>query len=1267
MKKQKVIAIVLSLVMLLQTTAFAETKVPENNWAEKDSELTTKPTYYDRSPLEFTEIFSQINTHGENANLDPVNLKEQKGLIQQADEVYADLSQHYDELSPENQVIFNGLGVDKEALNQMLNILNSSVLNGDAEMDITESKNEEKTEPSVEVLLSDPQLAANNQLSLDNQLSIRGAAIELETPSIHLAADNVAPVYNSKVTFSAALNSSTSPVTGNVNFTLYLNDIEIDTQNVTLNNGQASYTTKELGIGTYKIAASYLGSTTFNQVSSEISNYVVKKAPGKITWPTASDVTYGQALKDSRLSGGNASGGGTFNWKDPLTLPSVVNSGYPVVFNPGDTENYDYSTVDVEQIVNVDVHSKNVDMRGITFSDETKTYDGSTKKAEIKGTLPTGITSVRYEANTGVNVGFYDATVYFTTDSNHNPVDPLHATLTIKKAVPSITWPQSSELTYGQSLKNAKLTGGNVTGGGTFKWVDGEQKPGVKNNGYEVELTPLDKENYDYTGINLIKKIDVNVIESDIDISNLTFESKPFIYDGNEKSVTVNGNLPEGITNIRYENNKGINAGTYEAVAYFTVDGNHKAIQPMYTTMIINKAQPTITWPQATPIQYGQKLSDSVLTGGSASGGGTFVWSNANITPNVNNIGYDVVFAPSDTNNYNYTNINLVKTTSLVVNKGTIDVSKLTFDSYSVPYDGTEHSVLLKGIVPSGITNIKYDNHKGIKAGVYNATATFEVDSNHEAIAPMSATLNINKAVVNMDGVQFESKSYPYDGNEKTVMVTGTLPKGVQRVAYENNRGKNVGIYDAKAIFIIDSENYEAVDEKLATLAITASKVDTEDFEYNMKNTTLTFDGEDHSIYVQNKQKQPITENLPEGITKIEYSCDNVVAKVTGNKVIVTESGVYNVKINYITDANHQPIPENTTSITINKAVSTISLNAKTIPLNEGVNDEEVPVDIVKFDGSNLEPEKPDSTYVNDSVLLEANIFGVSDKWVPVGELIFKANDTEIGRVPINGKNNVSFLIKNIKKGDFAFTVTYIGDDNYLNALAIVENYNVDKKDQTELTIPEIKDKIYGDESFNVMTSGGNSGVVKLSSKDKNIEINADMVSIVGAGQATIIATREGDERYNPISSTPVSFKITKAIPIINKKPEATDITVGQTLNDSILEKGQAIGVDGLGLKGTFVWNEPEKRVANSGVFDTRYIPNDRDNYEEVKLTSTLTVNPLPEPPTQITEVIQTILNPVTSLKNMSVPQFVLIFILFVAGALIIMNVIDRRTHRDKR
>lgn len=138
--------------------------------------------------------------------------------------------------------------------------------------------------------------------------------------------------------------------------------------------------------------------------------------------------------------------------------------------------------------------------------------------------------------------------------------------------------------------------------------------------------------------------------------------------DGNELAGTWSFT---GTIIIPTVNNKG-----YQAV--FTPDDTNNYNTATRTiTVKVTKATPVIAEkPTAGALTYGQKLSDSTLTGGkvtykTADGtevAGTFAWKNSSIKPTAadsQKTEYDVTFTPSDTDNYNAVDMKI----SLTVNK----------------------------------------------------------------------------------------------------------------------------------------------------------------------------------------------------------------------------------------------------------------------------------------------------------------------------------------------------------------------------------------------------------------------------------------------------------------------------------------------------------------------------------------------------------------------------------------------------------------------
>ena len=107
-------------------------------------------------------------------------------------------------------------------------------------------------------------------------------------------------------------------------------------------------------------------------------------------------------------------------------------------------------------------------------------------------------------------------------------------------------------------------------------------------------------------------------------------------------------------------------------------------------------------------------------------------------------------------------------------------------------------------------------------------------------------------------GITFTSATYDYDGTEKELLVSGTLPEGVS-VVYSNNSATNAGQYNASAILSGDGYNNLMLN---ATLTINKAQITGITVE---ENQSFTHDGQYHLPF--------FVGNLPTGVTvKYEFN-----------------------------------------------------------------------------------------------------------------------------------------------------------------------------------------------------------------------------------------------------------------------------------------------------------------------------------------------------------------------------------------------------------
>ena len=128
------------------------------------------------------------------------------------------------------------------------------------------------------------------------------------------------------------------------------------------------------------------------------------------------------------------------------------------------------------------------------------------------------------------------------------------------------------------------------------------------------------------------------------------------------------------------------NVGT----ATVTVTGKGNYTGTATRTFVISKAAaPEISWPMASAITCGEKVSDSLLSGGSTQYG-TFAWSNdvKDTIPTVGTSSYKVVFTPSEDTKNNYETITTTEQdVSLTVNAKSLTGAQVTV-SGSYTYTG---------------------------------------------------------------------------------------------------------------------------------------------------------------------------------------------------------------------------------------------------------------------------------------------------------------------------------------------------------------------------------------------------------------------------------------------------------------------------------------------------------------------------------------------------------------------------------------------------
>jgi len=118
-----------------------------------------------------------------------------------------------------------------------------------------------------------------------------------------------------------------------------------------------------------------------------IAGTITKAIPEVLEFPTATSITYGQAVSASTLSGGTA--GGMWAWANASEKLGAGAHTVAVAFNPTDDENYDWSHLGIEnQSVSITVAKASLTITGVTATN--RDYN-NTKTVVLSGGTLNGV------------------------------------------------------------------------------------------------------------------------------------------------------------------------------------------------------------------------------------------------------------------------------------------------------------------------------------------------------------------------------------------------------------------------------------------------------------------------------------------------------------------------------------------------------------------------------------------------------------------------------------------------------------------------------------------------------------------------------------------------------------------------------------------------------------------------------------------------------------------------------------------------------------
>lgn len=383
------------------------------------------------------------------------------------------------------------------------------------------------------------------------------------------------------------------------------------------------------------------------------------------------------------------------------------------------------------------INKAQIDMWSVNWDYSTSqpyTYDGTQKEVKLMN-LPEVIT-VSYENNTATNSGNYSAIATLNYDTanyeliNKNFDDTINWEINKQKV--NTPTQKGGRLFYNgqkQSGVNYNIEDSNnlFTVNGTISSTNAGQ--------YSVTFTLIDTTNYEWddsTINNIIIEWEIEKVPLYFSGTSWDYNSyEPFIYDGQEKTVSVI-NLPEGVTIKNYTGTiSATNAGTYSAGVEFNYDDVNYYLsgEPQELQWKIEKAENTIS---------GEIVLDSITYGETFNGPSGLSALYGEITYKYYNEQYEEILEPTNAGSY-YVAGHSVGDNNWISEMSeyksfTIDVVELPFDLISSPsikleknsfiYTGSEFTPNILQRPDESLVNISGDL---TKTEIGNYTITLEL------------------------------------------------------------------------------------------------------------------------------------------------------------------------------------------------------------------------------------------------------------------------------------------------------------------------------------------------------------------------------------------------------------------------------------------------------------------------------------------------------------------------------------------------------------
>ena len=496
--------------------------------------------------------------------------------------------------------------------------------------------------------------------------------------------------------------------------------------------------------------------------------YTINLATPTITWATPAPITYGTALSATQLDAGSTMGG-TFVYSPAIgTLLTAGSQTLSVTFTPTDTTDYTTATTTVQLTVNQATPA-------ITWSNPSPiTYGTALSATQLNaGSTVSGTFVYSPAIGTVLTAGTQTLSVTFTpTDTTDYTTATTNVQLTVSQAMPSISWSTPAAINYGTVLSATQLDASSPVAGNFSYSPSLGTVLTAGTQALSVTFTPTDTT--DYTTATGGTTIVVNKATPTINWPMPAAINYGTALSAAQLDAT---SLVPGTLLYTPAAGTVLGAGSQSLSVTFTpTDTADYTTATGGTTIMVNKATPTISWSTPTAIPYGTALSATQLNA-TASVAGTFVYSPvAGTMPQGGSQLLSVTFTPTDTADYTTATASVTLTVSPIAQTITFPAlsSPVTYGASPITLSATTTSGLTVTFSATGPATVSGNTLNITGAGTVVITASQAGNNDYTAATPVSRNLTVSKATPASNLSASETTGSYGD----SVMLTATLTGG---------------------------------------------------------------------------------------------------------------------------------------------------------------------------------------------------------------------------------------------------------------------------------------------------------------------------------------------------------------------------------------------------------------------------------------------------------------------------------------------------------